>query len=246
MLLNNSTNWKYDVPRNMNAFNLFKETIADGFLNNKPYIISSNIPDKQANEFLNHLINGADLFLTVDNIGNYKKLSEELCKEHVKILLSKRSDCMYKISILKYRKNFSDEKNEQYENIKNLIANDFDYYLEYLCDELFQLSIQVLDQVFSIADFEKHNLAYNAIINKGSNNKNYFILIRHLDNLKLSDENLNEAYHNSTNHSNYIPQKNHDRIIITTPFIQRLKYATYACLGAFGSGIFILISNKRR
>ena len=103
-----------------------------------------------------------------------------------------------------------------------------------------------MDEIFKIANFTKHNLAFNAILYKGTIDKNFYILIRHLDNLQLSAENLIDAYRNSSQHCGYTPERNRDSIIVTTSFKEIIKNATYTCIGFIGCGLLYVISNKRR
>lgn len=88
----------------------------------------------------------------------FRSLNDELCKKRIEILYNRRSNALYNIGILKHSSHAINEV-----DIQMIIANDFDFYLENVYDDLFQIQLEVLIKIIQAANFTNHNLAFQVI-----------------------------------------------------------------------------------
>lgn len=84
---------------------------------------------------------------------------------------------------------------------------NLDRFLLIDCNELFELPIQRLYNIFSKSNLKNHNLAYHQIVShfKKTNNKNIFILFDFLDLSKLSKESIKDCILKKKERFNMIP-----------------------------------------
>lgn len=171
----------------------------------------------------------------------FRSLNDELCKKRIEILYNRRSNALYNIGILKHSSHAINEV-----DIQMIIANDFDFYLENVYDDLFQIQLEVLIKIIQAANFTNHNLAFQVILRYGEQNSNYFSLIRYLDIKLLSEENLNDIFRNSDKYSGITPIRNRKDIFVTTSGKQTIRCVTGIGIGFLSGSIFVHILHKRK
>ena len=200
-----------EIPLSLKQFLRLPERIMEAIYLNGEYNISSNVQEEIFIDFLNHLLdNDNNLMIDQNNIIQIHLLNIEFG-----ISSDLQSQPGYQEAFNTFLlTNIKSEKNQDKTFYENHISKNLDLFIENYKDDMYDIPIQSLYNIFNDKDrvLENHDSAYNFIIEGASeterdyNNQNLFILLETLDGKKLSEEIMIDCISKRNDHFFYLPQ----------------------------------------
>lgn len=200
----------FKIPPKFNRLTNTSEKVYNSLIFNNPrqYNLESKVSAEVLKSFISYWIEGEIPNITIENFEEYSDLSEEF-QLMQDIIENKRKE--YGEDLIAYNriKNHNSNHRTSYEE---KISLKLDYYLSPYNDEMRQIPVQTLYNIFKHPKriLNDHNLAYH-FINAyfiTQQNSEIFILISTLDGTKLNRTNLSECFEKREEHVNFMPIMN--------------------------------------
>ncbi|KAK8845060.1 hypothetical protein M9Y10_021236 [Tritrichomonas musculus] len=200
----------FKIPPKFNRLTNTSEKVYNSLIFNNPrqYNLESKVSTEVLKSFISYWIEGEIPNITIENFEEYSDLSEEF-QLMQDIIENKRKE--YGEDLIAYNriKNHNSNHRTSYEE---KISLKLDYYLSPYNDEMRQIPVQTLYNIFKHPKriLNDHNLAYH-FINAyfiTQQNSEIFILISTLDGTKLNRTNLSECFEKREEHVNFMPIMN--------------------------------------
>ena len=171
------------------------------------YEIKSDVKEEIFQSIIEYFVHETVPGIQKDNIDEYDLISKELQLQPISEIIQQKRDFFNNIS--KIISSISDKSVTDNSSAEHSISKVLDDVIEYYSDELMNLPIQSLYNIFNSNDcnFTSHERLYDLILNHFENNKDYEIcmLLQFIDGNKIPEQKLINSINDESLHFGFKP-----------------------------------------